>query len=151
LIVLSADGRKLGKLGYTPGGTKAFLSEMNKTMGKKAASGTSVQARATSSAAAPAPSGPATADAKNAKSTKSAPAPWPPNQTEGLVLKGISGSKEKRMALLNNQTLTTGETASVKVAGGSLRVHCVEVREGSVLLTIDGKEGQYELKLWNGI
>jgi thioredoxin-related protein len=149
LIVLGADGQKLGKLGYAPGGTKAFLSEMSKTIGKKAATGTPVQARESSGSTVPAPA--AKTEAKNAKAAKPAPAPWPPTQAGGLVLKGISGPKEKRLALVNNQTLTAGETAYVRVAGGLVRVHCLEIRDDIVVVTIDGREGRQELKLWNGL
>jgi protein disulfide-isomerase len=148
LMVLDADGKPLGKLGYTPGGSRPFLKALDATLPRKAA-GTTVSART--------PSGqPATSalkqEAANAKAAKpSGEASWRPSHADGLTLKGISGPKEKRMALVNNQTLAAGETASVKTPAGSLRVHCVEIRDGSVLVTIDGKQGQHELRLWNGL
>jgi thioredoxin-related protein len=149
VIILNADGKKIGQLGYMPGGTKAFLGELNKSLGKLPTATTPVNARAASTAA---PTPASQTAAKNGKATKGTPAaPWPPTQNEGLVLKGISGPKEKRMALVNNQTLGQGETASVKVPGGAVRVHCVEIREGSVLVKIDGREGEHELKLWTGL
>jgi protein disulfide-isomerase len=150
LMVLDAEGKTLGKLGYMPGGPKAFLKALEATLPKKALTGTPVNARASSvQPAAPAPK----PEVPNGKATKTTAggAPWPPTHTEGLVLKGISGPKDKRLALVNNQTLTAGETTSVKTPAGSLRVHCVEIREGSVLVTIDGKPGQQELRLWNGL
>ena len=41
---------------------------------------------------------------------------------------------------MNNQTLTAGETAYVRVAGGLVRVHCLEIRDDIVVVTIDGRE-----------
>ena len=56
-----------------------------------------------------------------------------------LVLKGISGLKEKRLALVNNRTLEKGEEAEIKVNNQPLRVRCVEIREKSVVLSVDGQ------------
>ena len=143
LLVLDEDGRRLGKLGYMPGGPKAFLKSLDGQMRTRPTAGLPVNARTPAPAIAPRPG------ASTGK--KTTPTPWPPTQTEGLVVKGISGSKDRRMALVNNQTLAPGETASVKVVGGTLRVHCLEIRGDIVVVTIDGKEGRHELKLWNGL
>jgi protein disulfide-isomerase len=35
LIVLDGSGKQLGELGYTPGGPKAFIAELEKVAGKK--------------------------------------------------------------------------------------------------------------------
>jgi len=143
LLILDEDGKKLGKLGYMPGGPKPFLKALDGSVRQRTASGLPVNART------PSPAPAAKPDATPTK--KNTPAPWPPTQTEGLVVKGISGPKDRRMALINNQTFSPGEAASVKVTGGTLRVHCVAIRNDIVVVTIDGKEGQHELKLWNGL
>ena len=72
-------------------------------------------------------------------------APATPTQYAELALKGISGSKDRRMALINNETLMVGETAKIKVQDNRVEVCCKEIREDSVLITIDGKP--MELKL----
>jgi protein disulfide-isomerase len=148
LLVLDADGKTLGKLGYVPGGPKPFLKSLDATLPEQTASVSPANVRAHSQPPAAAPR----QEPNAAKAAKGSAGPtWTPPNTDGLMLKGISGPKEKRMALVNNQTLLAGETASVKTSTGSLRVHCVEIHDGSVLVTIDGQPGQHELRLWNGL
>lgn len=65
----------------------------------------------------------------------------------GLVLGGLSGSKEKRLALINNKTLAVGEEADIKVDGQTIRLRCLEIRERSVLVTFDGLGEPKELRL----
>jgi len=67
-----------------------------------------------------------------------------------LVLKGITGAANRRFALINNQTLVVGETASVRVANGQVRVHCLEIRSDSVLVSVEGSPEQTELRLRGG-
>ena len=62
-----------------------------------------------------------------------------------LALKAISGAPESRMALINNQTLMVGESGKVRVRDTRVEVVCKEIREDSVLITVDGKP--CELKL----
>ena len=64
-----------------------------------------------------------------------------------LVLKGITGPPKRRFALINNQTLSAGETASVRVANGQIKVHCLEIRDDSVLISVEGNPEQKELRL----
>lgn len=64
-----------------------------------------------------------------------------------LALKGISGTLGRRFALINNQPIAVGETASVKVIGGQVRVRCWEIRENSVLISIEGSSEKKELRL----
>lgn len=64
-----------------------------------------------------------------------------------LFLKGITGPPQRRFALINNQTLSAGETASVRVAQGQIKVHCLEIRADSVLISVEGNPEQKELKL----
>jgi hypothetical protein len=55
-----------------------------------------------------------------------------------LTLKGISGTPEKRLAIINNKTLEVGEEVELRVAGQSVKVKCVEVREKSAVISING-------------
>ncbi len=64
-----------------------------------------------------------------------------------LVLKGITGPPKRRFALINNQTLSAGEIASVRIANGQIKVHCLEIRDDSVIILIEGNPEQKELRL----
>ena len=121
-ILLDTNGRVLGQTGYTPGGPAAFdasVAAILKTAGRSPVT----------LAAAPV--------AKPGKFTP--PASTISNYYGALVLKGISGTKDRRMALINNATLMTGEIATVKVQSRKVEVVCKEIREDSVLITVDGK------------
>jgi len=62
----------------------------------------------------------------------------PPPQYAGLKLQGISGPPGKRLAILNSQTFSKGEGGRIKISGKEIEVRCLEIRERSVLLAIDG-------------
>ena len=64
-----------------------------------------------------------------------------------LTLKAITGTKGRRFALLNNQTFAAGDTAKVKLENREVKVHCVEVREKSVVVAVEGQQGQREISL----
>jgi hypothetical protein len=55
-----------------------------------------------------------------------------------LSLKGVSGTTEKRLAIINNRTFEVGEEGDLRVGGQVLRIKCVEVRDRSVLITVNG-------------
>ncbi len=74
------------------------------------------------------------------------------NQVVGsVVLKGISGTRGKRLALLNNRTLEAGEEAQFKVNNQLVTVRCVEVREKSVVIGLAGTTETKEIHLRSGI
>lgn len=62
----------------------------------------------------------------------------PPPQYSELKLQGISGSAKRKLAIVNSQTLGVGESAHVKIGGKDVAIRCVEIREKSVLLAVDG-------------
>lgn len=64
-----------------------------------------------------------------------------------LTLKAITGAQGRRFALLNNQTFAAGDIAKVKLADREVKVRCVEVREKSMIVTVDGEQGQREIRL----
>ncbi len=65
-----------------------------------------------------------------------------------LVLLGIIGPPDHRIALINNQSFTAGEEQPVRVPGGSNTViKCTEIRERSVMVTIQGGTEQFELQI----
>lgn len=55
-----------------------------------------------------------------------------------LSLKGVSGTTDKRLAIINNRTFEVGEEGDLRVAGQLLKIKCLEVRERSVLITVNG-------------
>lgn len=70
-----------------------------------------------------------------------------PSLLDKIVLKGISGDVGHRMAVINNKTVEVGETAEIKVGEKPVKVHCVKISEKSVLVRVEGLEGEKELHL----
>ena len=60
-----------------------------------------------------------------------------PLQASGLSLKGISGTVGKRLAIINNRTFEVGEEIILRVANQSFKVRCVEIRDKSVIISIN--------------
>lgn len=136
LIVLNSAGERVGAegyLGYVEGGPKAFIAVIEKIPGVKHVDPPTAQK-------------PAEEPEPPRKPADYTPiAPTPPVNYGALALKSISGPMGKRFALINNQTMMVGETASVKVLDGRVTVSCKEIRDDSVLITVNGKP--MELKL----
>jgi hypothetical protein len=63
-----------------------------------------------------------------------------------LVLKGISGSKDRRLALINNRTLEKGEETEIKFNNQSVKVRLVDIREKSVVVSVDGQSKEIFLR-----
>ncbi len=61
-------------------------------------------------------------------------------------LKGIAWNKDRRLALINNATLAEGEKGPVKVNGQSIIIQCIEIRERSVLISIEGVKEVKEIR-----
>ncbi len=55
-----------------------------------------------------------------------------------LVLKGITGPSENRIALINNLTFTKGEEGEVRAGNGKVKIRVLEIREKSVVISIAG-------------
>jgi hypothetical protein len=79
------------------------------------------------------------------------PAPQPSTLFNQLALKGISGPKNQRLALINTSTLGVGEQAEIRCGLQSIKILCREIRESSVLLELVGVGELKELKLREGI
>jgi hypothetical protein len=59
-----------------------------------------------------------------------------PTVWESASLKGISGATQRRYALINYKTVETGEQFSLNADGSPVQMHCDEVRNGSVVITV---------------
>ena len=76
----------------------------------------------------------------------------PPSTLFGqLTLKGISGTKGQRLALINSSTLGVGERAEIRAGAQLVKILCREIRDSSVLIELVGGTEVRELKLRDGI
>lgn len=64
--------------------------------------------------------------------------PEPSFQASSLSLKGISGTVAKRLAIINNRTFEVGEELVLRVANQNFKVRCVEIRDKSVIVSVNG-------------
>jgi hypothetical protein len=64
-----------------------------------------------------------------------------------LTLKGITGTSDRRLALINNMAFAAGEVGNVRVPGGSLKIRVVNVGEKSVTVAVEGDSVLHELKI----
>jgi len=64
-----------------------------------------------------------------------------------LVLKGISGTTEKPLAIINSTTFTAGESNEVILKNGRMRIQCVEINmaTGTVLMQIGSERREFRL------
>ena len=73
-----------------------------------------------------------------------APAPvW----LQQIKLKGIGGGPGNRFALINNQTFQKSDVSPIRVGTNTVTIRCVEIRDASVIVSIDGIDGTRELNL----
>ena len=129
IVLLNGQGKEVGRMGYLAGGPKNNIAEIRKRTG--------LSANDTARPGAPA-----------APPTFGGAKTGPPPKYAQLTLKSISGAGAKRLALINNQTLGAGESGRVRLGEGEVKVRVEEIREKSVVVTVDGK-GRKELFLDN--
>jgi hypothetical protein len=135
IVLLNQDGKQVGRMGYVSGGPSAFIAKLEQEIAKK-------NPASVSPGRLPVVSEPE----KPRKPIVWTPPPPPvPVHYGPLALKSISGTKERRVVLINNATMMTGETAKVRAEDREVMVCCKEVRDDSVMITVDGKA--MELKL----
>lgn len=70
-----------------------------------------------------------------------------PTIVADLVLKGISGTTEQPLAIINTTTFTVGEINEVIIKNGRLRVQCLEINMslGTALLQIGSERRELRL------
>jgi hypothetical protein len=71
----------------------------------------------------------------------------PPPPTSALVLKGVIGSPNHRMALINSSILEVGEEEAVRVPGGHVKVKCLEIGEDYAVIRAEGESQPKRLEL----
>jgi len=134
LMVLDAKGTKLGRISYGTGGPKPFIAEVEKLI------------RPQPESIPPKPPGTKPGDLRRAGNIS------PPagiNHAD-LKLRSIAGPKQRRRAVINGQTFLPGETMVMKLPAGAVKVRCVEIRERSVIVTVNGGPARQELRLAAG-
>ena len=68
-----------------------------------------------------------------------------------LFLKGISGTKDRKLALINNRTFEVGELGEFREGNQAIKIRVVEITDKSVLFTTEGSNDRKELRLRNGL
>jgi len=66
--------------------------------------------------------------------------PTPSAELEALVLNGISGAANSKLAIINGRTMAEGETNEVNTVAGRVRIHCIEIKGESAVVEIVGGE-----------
>jgi hypothetical protein len=75
------------------------------------------------------------------------PPPPPTPVPSTLVLKGISGTAQDRFALINNATFETMEKGRVRIGDTNILIRCLEIRDDSVIIQIEGSNEKKQLFL----
>ena len=76
-----------------------------------------------------------------------APQPARAAAPETLMLKGISGTAQRRFALINDCTLEKNEEAKVRIGKTNLMVRCLDISERSVVIQPRGSAEKIRLSL----
>ncbi len=88
-----------------------------------------------------------------AQSSRVVPTNAPPTVSSFnlLTLKGISGTKGQRLALINGATVAEGEAADIRAGAQIIKIRCAAIHETSVLLELVGSKEMKEIRLREGI
>jgi Sel1 repeat len=70
-----------------------------------------------------------------------------PGWVKQIKLNGISGTPERRLAIINGKTLQRGDQTSLKLGEKTVTVRCVDIRQSSVVISIGGLDGTRELTM----
>ena len=66
-----------------------------------------------------------------------------------LVLNGLSGSAQKRLAIINGQTMAEDEVSDIPTPTGRVRVRCVEIKDTSAVIEIGTELRELHLRRGN--
>ncbi|MFN7139592.1 MAG: tetratricopeptide repeat protein [Limisphaerales bacterium] len=64
-----------------------------------------------------------------------------------LKLQAITGSGDRRLAMINGQSFAQGESGSIKSDGDVLQIRCIEIKTDSVLIQVHGESQTRTLSL----
>jgi type II secretory pathway component PulC len=75
------------------------------------------------------------------------PASEPPTPMANLKLRGIIGSPQRRIALINNQSFQVGEEAAVTIGNKKQHVRCIAIQDQAVIVEVGPDKQQKRLSL----
>ena len=64
-----------------------------------------------------------------------------------IKLSGLGGRKNRPLAIINNQIFAAGDSNVLEVAGNAVTVQCLQIRDKSVVVRIEGVDEARELTL----
>lgn len=70
-----------------------------------------------------------------------------PTWVQKIKLSGISGTPDHRFAIISGKTFEKGDQIDIKVGDQRVTIHCLEIHESSVVVSLEGIEGTRELKM----
>ena len=71
----------------------------------------------------------------------------PKSAPVSLTLKGIARTPDKkRFAMINDKTFSAGEEREVMINNSRVRVHCVEIKEDSVVIEVNGERKELRMR-----
>ncbi|MFO1477094.1 MAG: hypothetical protein U1F98_10640 [Verrucomicrobiota bacterium] len=73
-------------------------------------------------------------------------APKHPGATIVLVLNGLSGPSDHRLAMINGHTFAENEEAEVTSGEGKVRIRCVEIKKDSAVIEVAGERRELRLR-----
>jgi thioredoxin-related protein len=144
LHLLDADGKSLGQFDYIPGGPAPFLAKLKSIGGDRLKPATGADTK-------PKQPEPEPAVAAAPRPAFNGAPTFPAKTYAALELKGIAGSANARLAIINNQTLGAGETGKVKLGDSVVKVTCLEVHDDRAVVIIEGTSQRRELRMRGGL
>lgn len=63
-----------------------------------------------------------------------------------LVLKGLSGAPDHRLAIINDRTLAEGEESEINTSAGRVRIRCLQIRGEVVVVEVGGERRELRLR-----
>jgi hypothetical protein len=84
---------------------------------------------------------------KSGGSSAASTHPTPPSSA--IILNGLGGTPDNRLAIINNRTFAEGEEAEVSTAAGRVRIRCIEIKTGFVVIEVAGERRELRLRSEN--
>ena len=69
-----------------------------------------------------------------------------PTGASCLILKGLSGVPDHRLAMINGRTMARGEDAEINTDCGRLLVHCVDITASSAIIEVGSERRELHLR-----
>ena len=69
-----------------------------------------------------------------------------PTIPDAIILKGISVLPDRKLAIINNYTAAQGEEFNLRINGQALKVQCVEIKDKSVVISVNGSTKELPLR-----